>query len=132
MGSDPMRLLGILALTMVVSSQALAQTCSTAGSSVYCDNGLSGQRLGNTTYWSNGATSTRQGNWTYNSDGTSSQRVGNSTYYSDGTTSHQPAAPGPNDPDAVDTAEESVAIRPRKTVAAQRALSRRPKLPRQL
>jgi hypothetical protein len=34
----------------------------------------------------------------------------------------QTAAPGLKDPDAVDTAEESVAIRPRKTVAAQRAL----------
>ena len=47
-----MRFLGILALTMVVSSQAVAQTCSKAGSTVYCDNGLSGQRLGDTsTVW---------------------------------------------------------------------------------
>ena len=71
----------------IVATAANAGNCSFIAGRIYCDNGLSGQRLGSFTYWNDGFTSQHAGNYTYNSDGSSSQRVGNHTYYSDGSSS---------------------------------------------
>jgi hypothetical protein len=64
---------------------AHAENCTLNGTSVFCDNGLSGNRSGNTTFWSDGTSSTRPGDSTFNSDGSSAIHSGGSTFYSDGT-----------------------------------------------
>lgn len=71
----------------LIATAANAGSCLFIAHRIYCDDGLSGQRLGSFTYWNDGLTSRRAGNSIYNSDGSSSQRIGNHTYYNDGSSS---------------------------------------------
>jgi hypothetical protein len=70
-----------------MATAANAGSCHFIAGRIYCDNGLSGQRLGSFTYWNDGFTSRHAGNFTYDSDGSSLQRVSNHTYYNDGSSS---------------------------------------------
>ena len=72
----------------LIATAANAGSCQFIANRIYCDNGLSGQRLGSFTYWNDGFTSRHAGNFIYNSDGSSSQRIGNHTYYNDGSSSY--------------------------------------------
>jgi hypothetical protein len=72
-----------------IATAANAGSCQFIANRIYCDNGLSGQRLGSFTYWNDGFTSRHAGNFIYNSDGSSSQRIGNHTYYNDGSSSYR-------------------------------------------
>jgi hypothetical protein len=80
---------------LATSNPTFAQNCYTVRATVYCDNGLSGSRVGNTTYWNDGVTSNRVGSkTTYATEGSSantaersklfSDRVGGTTYFSNG------------------------------------------------
>src|ERR1700760_5185261 len=71
----------------LIATAADAGSCQFIAGRIYCDNGLSGQRLGSFPYWNDSFTSRHAGNYTYNSDGSSSQRIGNHTYYNDGSSS---------------------------------------------
>jgi hypothetical protein len=82
----PMRIVFAIVVGLIATA-ANAGSCQFIANRIYCDNGLSGQRLGSFTYWNDGFTSRHAGNYTYNSDGSSSQRVGNHIYYNDGSSS---------------------------------------------
>ena len=55
-GGRQMRFLLAIAFT-TITTIAHAQNCNMIGSSTFCDNGLSGNRMGNTTFWSDGTSS---------------------------------------------------------------------------
>jgi hypothetical protein len=87
MSGGPMRVLLAIVFGLIATA-ANAGSCQFIANRIYCDNGLSGQRLGSFTYWNDGFTSRHAGNFIYNSDGSSSQRIGNHTYYNDGSSSY--------------------------------------------
>ena len=60
-------------LVLIFASPAMGNSCALIDPTIFCDNGLSGQRVGNSTLWN---------------DDTSSNRVGSSSFYSDGTSSN--------------------------------------------
>src|ERR1700733_9632040 len=68
----PMRVLLAIVFSLIAIT-ANAGSCQFIANRIYCDNGLSGQRLGSFTYWNDGFTSRHAGNYIYNSDGSSSQ-----------------------------------------------------------
>ncbi len=67
----------------VTATPALSQTCTTAGSFRFCDNGLSGHRIGDTTFWNSGRTYYRVGNMTFYSNGRSAPRFGDPALFND-------------------------------------------------
>jgi hypothetical protein len=64
---------------------ASAQNCTVVGRDIFCDDGVSGRRIGSTTFWNDGSSSLRSGNRTFNSDGSSAIQSGNTTFFNDGT-----------------------------------------------
>jgi uncharacterized Zn-binding protein involved in type VI secretion len=84
---DIMRVIILAFASLLATSQVHAQSCITSGSSISCDNGVSGLRSGNSIIWNDGSSSIRSGSSTFDSDGTSAIHSGNSTSYSDGTSS---------------------------------------------
>ena len=79
-----MRLLLATAFGLLVTvAPALAQTCTTAGSFRFCDNGLSGQRIGDTTFWNHGPAYYRAGAMTFYSHGPSAPRFGDPALFND-------------------------------------------------
>jgi hypothetical protein len=101
-----MRYLVAAILLTFAATSAVAQTCNVTGSSVVCNNGLTGNKTGNTTFWSDGTSSTLSGNPASNSGGTTpnsgrdnsnqpkngafnSGTFNSGTFNSDGTSAHQ-------------------------------------------
>lgn len=83
LGGRTMRyLIAAVFLICAATSAGAQKNCNITGSSVVCDNGLTGNKTGNTTFFSDGTSSTLSGNSTPSSGGGNSTQSKNGAYNS--------------------------------------------------
>jgi len=90
----------VAAAFILASTSAVGQTCQHLGNQVFCDNGVTGQRIGNQNFYSypdpqraaqQGLPSSSQdiGNTRFYNNGVTRQSIGNTDFYSNGNTRQQ-------------------------------------------